>query len=71
MSKQNIAMIERAMRMFTPFGAPGAAGAGEMKPQAAPTPMGQPVQVSDLKRQLDALQAQIERLNPGSKADKA
>ena len=71
MSKQNIAMIERAMRMFTPFGAPGAAGTGEMKPQAAPPPMGQPVQVSDLKRQLDALQAQIERLNPGTKADKA
>lgn len=62
MSKQNIAMIERAMRMFTPFGNQGAAGEA-VKPDA---PVQQPVQVSDLKRQLDALQAQIERLAPKS-----
>ncbi len=67
MSKQNMAMIERAMRMFTPFGnqAGGATEAGKADTPAAPQ---QPVQVSDLKRQLDALQAQIERLTPKSGA---
>lgn len=60
MSKQNIAMIERAMKMFSPFpgapGMPGAAG-GDSTPAA-----GEEAGVADLKRQLDALQQQIERL---------
>ncbi|MFD2261858.1 polyhydroxyalkanoate synthesis repressor PhaR [Lacibacterium aquatile] len=58
MSKQNIAMIERAMKMFSPFpGASGMPGTTESPPAA-----GEEAGVADLKRQLDALQQQIERL---------
>jgi polyhydroxyalkanoate synthesis repressor PhaR len=57
MSKQNLAMIERAMKMFTPF--PGA----PMPPTSAAAPAAEEASsVADLKKQLDALQQQIEKL---------
>lgn len=60
MSKQNITMIERAMKMFSPFpGAPGMPGAPGSESTPGP---GEEAGVADLKRQLDALQQQIERL---------
>lgn len=61
MGKQNIAMFERAMRMFTPF--PGAdapkpdSPAGEYK-------RGADDKFSELQKRLDELQGQLEKLTP-------
>lgn len=58
-SKQNLAMFERAMRMFTPF---GPTGAGDEPPASGPRPTGptQPGPTFDeLQKQIDALQKQI------------
>lgn len=60
-SKQNMAMIERAMRMFTPFSASNA--------NLLPEKLEAPPQISDLKRQLDTLQSQIERLAGQAKSE--
>ncbi|WP_395459247.1 polyhydroxyalkanoate synthesis repressor PhaR [Azospirillum melinis] len=79
-SKQNMAMFERAMRMFTPF---GATGAGDEVP-GAQRPAGQPGQggnaapaanpggatFDELQKQIDELQKQIASIAiPGSKSD--
>ncbi|HYE51282.1 MAG TPA: polyhydroxyalkanoate synthesis repressor PhaR [Azospirillaceae bacterium] len=58
-SKQNIAMFERAMRMFSPFGE-GAAGVEPQKPAAAPR--GADDKLNDLQKRLDELQHQLEGL---------
>lgn len=65
MSKQNIAMFERAMRMFSPFG-------GEGKDHAPPPPAatpavaeprkGQDDKFGELQKRLDELQTQLETL---------
>jgi len=79
MSKQNMALVERAMRMFSPFAEEGAA---EKTDQAAPN--AQPNQTASqdpappppddakldvLRRQIEALQEQVESLSgkPGAK----
>jgi polyhydroxyalkanoate synthesis repressor PhaR len=66
MGKQNMAMIERAMKMVFPFGAEGGVGevdaTGAVRPAAPPA---DPKQAIDqLKRQLDALQRQLDGLKP-------
>lgn len=58
-SKQNLAMFERAMRMFTPFG-PTGAGDEPPAPTARPAGSAQPGPTFDeLQKQIDALQKQI------------
>jgi len=64
MGKQNLAMFERAMRMFTPFGAEG--GPGE---HPAPTQVPQPAakpgdhSLDDLQKRIDDLQKQIANIS--------
>lgn len=65
---QNLAMFDRAMRMFSPFSfaAPGAApSAGTAEPAApaaAPTPAADSDQVNELRQQIEAMKAQIDQL---------
>ncbi|MFT4076267.1 MAG: polyhydroxyalkanoate synthesis repressor PhaR [Asticcacaulis sp.] len=65
---QNLAMFDRAMRMFSPFsfastGASGAAAATP-SPEPAAEPAGKPEtdQVRELREQMEAMKAQIDRL---------
>ncbi len=71
MSKQNMALFESAMRMFSPFGAQDGEGAGG---EAAAKPAGETAQgggakegakesLDALKSQIDQLQKQIDTLN--------
>jgi polyhydroxyalkanoate synthesis repressor PhaR len=65
--RQNMALFDRAMKMFTPpFAAAGAASAAPPKaePDAEPTPAGGG-EIADLKSQLEAMQKQIEKLAGG------
>lgn len=78
MGKQNMAMFEKAMRMFNPFNAgqnpPGPQGPSQAngsaeppKPQAAPaTPPEKDDAIDDLKRKLDELQGQLAELSKKS-----
>ncbi|KAA0598140.1 polyhydroxyalkanoate synthesis repressor PhaR [Azospirillum lipoferum] len=75
-SKQNMAMFERAMRMFTPFGTAGAAdeapGAQRPAGQSGQTPAATPVGATfdELQKQIDELQKQIASIaSPGGKSD--
>jgi len=62
--KQNVAMLERAMKMFTPFaGAPGAAGGEGQKAERSAADN---ATIEELKRKLDELQS---RLNEIGKPD--
>jgi polyhydroxyalkanoate synthesis repressor PhaR len=72
-SKQNMAMIERAMKMVFPFGPeggavmpgnPGEAGA------AVPAPGDAKQAIDQVKRQLDALQRQLDGLVPAPRPAK-
>ena len=61
MSKQNVAMIDRAMKMFSPFGgADGLAANDQMRPAPAPSSVDQGI--GELKSQLDALKRQLDQL---------
>lgn len=81
MGKQNMAMFEKAMRMFNPFqpGQPGSGLPGQMPPmtngQDAPKPDApsaaaaapkEEVVIDDLKRKLDELQSQLALLSKKS-----
>ena len=60
--RQNVAMFERAMKMFTPFAyAPPAAP----KPEPAPEPAAdaQAQMLAEMRRQMDEMRAQLERLS--------
>jgi len=63
--RQNMQMFERAMKIFTPFGFPGVpsapASTPSAEPEAKPAPEGDTA-LDDLKQQLAAMQAQIEKL---------
>jgi polyhydroxyalkanoate synthesis regulator protein len=76
MGKQNMAMIERAMKMMFPLGEGGAAGpggalGGEPGVGALAAPVGDPKQqIEQVKRQLDALQRQLDSLTEPPKPAK-
>ncbi len=68
--RQNMALFDRAMKMFTPFVPPTGTGASAAapttaKPEAAAEPAAGGDQLSDLKHQLEAMQKQIEKLAGG------
>jgi polyhydroxyalkanoate synthesis repressor PhaR len=72
MSKQNMALMEKALSMFAPFGdAKGQAGEAAKADPTAPraAPAGAETALADLKQQIDALQRQIESLNAAKKKD--
>jgi polyhydroxyalkanoate synthesis repressor PhaR len=68
MSKQNMALFERAMQMFTPFAVPGAGGkaaaqpsqSGTASPEAAAESGGS---LDTLRQRLDELQRQFDAIN--------
>ena len=63
--RQNIAMFERAMKMFTPFAYSPPA---PPKPEPAPQPVAdaQAQMLAEMRRQMDEMRAQLERLSrPG------
>jgi polyhydroxyalkanoate synthesis regulator protein len=60
-SKQNIAMFERAMRMFSPFGDQGDPGAPGT-PAAPPKARSEEDRLGDLQKKLDELQQQLQGL---------
>ena len=60
MTRQNLAMFERAMKMFTPFGAmrdeePRANGVADSKPAKSE-------EISDLKSEIEAMRKQLAEL---------
>jgi len=76
MSKQNLAIFERAMRMFTPFqdaeGRPGAPGPGQPQSQPAGQPgsggAGDPqAQLETLREQVELLRRQLDQISGGKK----
>ncbi|MFN3521835.1 MAG: polyhydroxyalkanoate synthesis repressor PhaR [Phenylobacterium sp.] len=65
--RQNMALFDRAMKMFSPFAfaAPPAAAAAEPAPaRPAPKPAAEPADdgLAELKKRLEEMQAQIEKL---------
>ena len=72
LGKQNIALLEQAMQMFSPFPVPGAGGAGGQGGSAseggAPKPKDPASSLNDLKERINALQQQIEQM--GKKPEK-
>ncbi len=81
MNKQNMAIFESAMKMFSPFyaeggkpgkngaeGAPGAQPAGELPASGDPAPRGQE-NIDELRARMNAMQAQINQLlgRPGGR----
>jgi polyhydroxyalkanoate synthesis regulator protein len=64
--RQNMALFDRAMKMFSPFAyvRPEDAPAAPAEPQPAAAPPSAPSDdsLADLKRQMEAMQEQIEKL---------
>ena len=65
MTRQNLQMFERAMKMFTPFTMPGAAG--EAAPKAtngsgAAQPQKQSEEINELKSELEEMRKQLSEL---------
>jgi len=59
--RQNMALFDRAMKMFTPPFTPASASTLKAEPEAEAGPAGGD-QIADLKSQLEAMQKQIEKL---------
>jgi polyhydroxyalkanoate synthesis repressor PhaR len=75
MSRQNAALMESAMKMFTPFGPtreegenPGGAAEGE-RPEGASAGAGEDESLAQLKRQVDLLQQQLDELTEQRQGD--
>ena len=69
MGKQNLAMFERAMRMFTPFGAPEEGDEGTPTPTAGAKPAADH-SLDELQKRVDDLQKQIASITKtGAKKD--
>ncbi len=66
LGKQNMAFLEQAMRMWTPFKAQGDKPAGEKPPEPA-RPSGESQTLDSLKAQMDAIQRQVEALSKQKK----
>jgi polyhydroxyalkanoate synthesis repressor PhaR len=62
MGKQNLAMMEQAMKMFAPFGGQGVEGSAESEATATPAPASE---ISDLRRRLDELEREIGGIGKG------
>ena len=62
MGKQNLALFEQTMKMFSPFGAPGAAAPA--KPAEKPEPEGD---IKELNDRINTLQRQVEELTKKGK----
>jgi polyhydroxyalkanoate synthesis repressor PhaR len=60
MGKQNMALFENAMRMFNPFASTRAAA--QQQPASAPQAAAKTEDIDALRAQLNAMQAQLERL---------
>jgi polyhydroxyalkanoate synthesis repressor PhaR len=64
MGRQNMAMFQRAMTMFVPFGAAGEGRSNGDKPAASPTPdRSSEDQIKMLRSQLDAVQRQLDQMS--------
>ena len=64
LTRQNLAMFERAMKMFTPFGLPGMRGEEEA-PKNSSTAEAKPAkseEISDLKSEIEAMRKQLAEL---------
>lgn len=59
--RQNMALFERAMKMFSPFAFRGDE-AEAAKPEAPPAPQASNDSLDELKKQVEAMRAQIEKL---------
>jgi polyhydroxyalkanoate synthesis repressor PhaR len=64
MGKQNLAMMEQAMKMFAPFGGQGSEGAVPTGPET-PAPAAAS-ELSDLRRRLDELEREIGGIGKGA-----
>jgi polyhydroxyalkanoate synthesis repressor PhaR len=62
MGRQNMAMFEKAMQMFSPFGGNGAQEEEPPAPEANEDDAAEKDQIAALEQKLDALQAQIEAM---------
>ena len=63
MTRQNLAMFERAMKMFTPFAMPGAAAAsGEDAPKASHATAKPAEDINELKSEIEAMRKQLSEL---------
>ena len=65
MARQNLAMFERAMKMFSPFGMPQQRGAGEETPRTANGATPEPKtseEISELKSEIEAMRKQLSEL---------
>ncbi|HLI12240.1 MAG TPA: polyhydroxyalkanoate synthesis repressor PhaR [Alphaproteobacteria bacterium] len=70
MGKQNVAMMERAMKMFTPFGGEGpTGGAGGESGGSKPAEEASRDTLNELKEKIDALQRQLNELGKSSKGE--
>lgn len=57
--KQNMAMIEQAMKMFTPF---AAAGADQSAPSTPAAPPASPDSIREMQQQLEEMKRQLEQM---------
>jgi len=65
MARQNLAMFERAMKMFSPFGMPQQRGAGEDASRTANGAAAEPKtseEISELKSEIEAMRKQLSEL---------